>query len=154
VIAHSVEQTIEFGRRLGARLSAGDVICLSGDLGAGKTALAKGIGAGWGALETVTSPTFTLVHEHHRALDEQTLYHVDCYRLAGVADAWSAGLEDILYGGAGPVVIEWPEHVQDALPPAHLWIAIEYLDETWRRFILKAVGERYAGLLTAIGDEM
>src|SRR5258707_11424486 len=77
----SVEQTAYFGARLGKLLGAGDVICLSGPLGAGKTALAAGIAAGWGALEPVNSPTFVFVHEHHRAADALRLYHVDCYRL-------------------------------------------------------------------------
>src|SRR5882724_1986861 len=80
--SHSVDETVQFGVRLGQRLLGGDVVCLSGDLGAGKTALASGIGKGWGALELVNSPTFVFVHEHRRTDDDVRLYHLDCYRLA------------------------------------------------------------------------
>ncbi|NLX11994.1 MAG: tRNA (adenosine(37)-N6)-threonylcarbamoyltransferase complex ATPase subunit type 1 TsaE, partial [Chloroflexi bacterium] len=91
--SHSVEQTLHLGRALGELLRPGDLICLAGDLGAGKTALTRGIGAGWGAREAVTSPTFTLIHEHRRPQDDQVLYHVDCYRLHGAEDAWNIGLD-------------------------------------------------------------
>jgi tRNA threonylcarbamoyladenosine biosynthesis protein TsaE len=151
-ISYSVAQTTATGRRLGERLRAGDVICLSGNLGAGKTALAKGIGAGWGALETMTSPTFTLIHEHHRARDDQTLYHVDCYRLEGHADAWGIGLEDLFYGD-GPVVIEWPENIREALPPDHLWIALDFLGDTQRHLTARATGEHYRALLAALDGD-
>src|SRR5512139_2454379 len=92
----SPEQTEEFGESVGALLLPGDLICLSGDLGAGKTCLVRGIGRGWGALERPTSPTFTLVNEYHRHADARRLVHVDCYRLEDVRDAWSTGLEDLL----------------------------------------------------------
>ncbi|MFN8452055.1 MAG: tRNA (adenosine(37)-N6)-threonylcarbamoyltransferase complex ATPase subunit type 1 TsaE [Anaerolineae bacterium] len=115
LISHSAEQTRRLGARLGALLQPGDVVCLSGDLGAGKTAFAAGIGAGWGAKVPVTSPTFNLVHEHERDGDGQILYHLDCYRIHTAADALTIGLDDILSGN-GPVVIEWPEHIEAALP--------------------------------------
>ncbi|MCZ2095140.1 MAG: tRNA (adenosine(37)-N6)-threonylcarbamoyltransferase complex ATPase subunit type 1 TsaE [Anaerolineae bacterium] len=115
LISHSAEQTRRLGMRLGTLLQAGDVICLSGDLGAGKTAFASGIGAGWGATVSVTSPTFNLVHEHEREEDDQLLYHLDCYRIHSPGDAMTIGLDDIL-SGRGPVVIEWPEHIEAVLP--------------------------------------
>jgi tRNA threonylcarbamoyladenosine biosynthesis protein TsaE len=148
-VSQNVEQTEHLGQTLGQRLTGGDVICLSGDLGAGKTALTRGIGAGWNAEESVTSPTFTLVHEHHRARDSQILYHVDCYRLASTSDAWSIGLEDMLYS-QNPVVLEWAENVQALLPPERLWITLTFLDSTRRHIRITAAGEHYRALLAAL----
>jgi tRNA threonylcarbamoyladenosine biosynthesis protein TsaE len=146
--SHSVEQTCRIGACLGELLLAGDIICLAGGLGAGKTVLAQGIGEGWGALEAVTSPTFTLVHEHHRAKDGQALYHIDCYRLHEVAEARGIGLDDLLYGD-GPMIIEWPEHIQAILPSQHLWITLTILDDTRRQIVIDATGERYEILMEA-----
>jgi tRNA threonylcarbamoyladenosine biosynthesis protein TsaE len=128
LISHSAAQTVQIGATLGHLLARGDVICLSGDLGAGKTALASGIGRGWGALEPVNSPTFVFVHEHRRRDDDQRLYHVDCYRLSGPDDAESIGIEDVL-AGDHPVMIEWPERILPLLPPLRLDILLEPLDE-------------------------
>jgi tRNA threonylcarbamoyladenosine biosynthesis protein TsaE len=145
-ISQSVEQTIQMGTHLGELLKARDVICLSGNLGAGKTALTRGIAAGWGAQEPVTSPTFTLIHEHRRASDDLVLYHIDCYRLEKATDAWQIGLDDLFYND-DPVVIEWPEHIQEALPTDRLWIALTILDDTRRQMTMKATGERYQALV-------
>jgi tRNA threonylcarbamoyladenosine biosynthesis protein TsaE len=152
LISHSAEQTAQIGVRLGQLLAAGDLICLSGGLGAGKTALAAGIGKGWGALEPINSPTFVLVHEHHRSRDGQCLYHLDCYRLNSLDDAESAGIEDIL-AADDSVMIEWPEQIADLLPPERLWITLELPDApeenvaTERHIIIRATGERYMMLL-------
>jgi tRNA threonylcarbamoyladenosine biosynthesis protein TsaE len=145
-ISQSVEQTIQVGIRLGELLKARDVICLSGNLGAGKTALTRGIAAGWDAQEPVTSPTFTLIHEHRRASDALVLYHIDCYRLEKAADAWQVGLDDLFYSD-DPVVIEWPEHIQDALPAERLWITLTIVDDPRRQIVMKAIGERYQALI-------
>jgi tRNA threonylcarbamoyladenosine biosynthesis protein TsaE len=149
LVSQNVEQTEQLGRMLGQHLIGGDVICLSGDLGTGKTALTRGIGAGWGALESVTSPTFTLVHEHHHARDSQVLYHIDCYRLVSARDAWSIGLEDLL-DGHHPVVLEWAENVQDFLPSERLWITLTFLDNSRRHIRITAAGERSRSLLVAL----
>lgn len=146
VISQSVAQTEQIGQWLGAQLAAGDLMALSGDLGAGKTALTRGIGAGWGAREAVTSPTFTLMHEHHRAQDDQILYHIDCYRLEAARDAWGIGLEDLLYGNH-PLVIEWAENIQALLPAERLWIKLTFLDGIRRHIHITATGERYRALL-------
>ncbi len=143
----SAEQTASFGARLGRLLVAGDVICLSGPLGAGKTALAAGIAKGWGALEPANSPTFVFVHEHHREGDAMRLYHVDCYRLTSEDDALSVGIEDILDGQA-VAVVEWPERIASFLPSECLWITLEMLDdETARHLTLHAAGARYLRLM-------
>lgn len=147
--SHHPTETQALGASLGQLLRPGDVICLSGDLGAGKTAFTQGIGRGWGALEPVTSPTFVLIHEHRRDSDSAILYHVDCYRLHGPADAWSIGLED-LWHGEGFVVIEWPENIQAALPAEHLWVTFTIVGDQERQLTLEARGERYQALLSAL----
>ncbi len=145
-VSSSVEQTTRLGVRLGELLEVHDLVCLSGELGAGKTALARGIGRGWGTGLRVTSPTFTLVNEYPRLGDGRILYHVDCYRLEETADQMSAGLDDIIYG-RGAVMVEWPERVEALLPEDRLWIALTYVSETRRKLRISATGERSAALL-------
>ncbi len=146
IISHSVEQTQRIGARLGALLQAGDVICLAGDMGAGKTVFTAGIGRGWGAIAPVTSPTFNLVHEHRREKDNLRLIHIDCYRLQGVADLETIGFDDIL-ARHGVLIIEWPERIEGALPKDKLWIEFNILEPTRRSFLLEADGARYQQLL-------
>lgn len=146
IISHSVEQTRRLGTRLGSLLRAGDIICLSGDMGAGKTAFAAGVGKGWGAKTPLTSPTFNLIHEHVREKDSQRLFHLDCYRLESAFDAENIGLDDIL-NGRGPVIFEWPEHIEPILPKERLWVELRILEPTRRNFIFNAVGKRYEELV-------
>lgn len=147
VTAHSLAETERLGRTLGALLHSGDLICLSGELGAGKTALASGIGRGWGALEPVNSPTFVFIHEHRRRADSLRLYHVDAYRLSGPDDAATLGLEDLLMS-EHILMIEWPERIADMLPAERLWITLEPLeDESARQITLKATGARPVALM-------
>lgn len=146
IISHSAEQSQRLGIRLGTLLHPGDVICLSGDMGAGKTVFAAGIGKGWGAKTPLTSPTFNLVHEHSRASDSQRLFHLDCYRLESADEVDAIGFDDIL-NGRGPVVIEWPEHIVAALPRQRLWIELRILEPTRRNFIFEATGKRYEELI-------
>lgn len=108
----SPEETFELGKRLGAALEPGDVLVLTGDLGAGKTQLTKGIAAAMGVEDEVTSPTFALeaVHEGTR----MPLYHFDLYRLHDAEELGDAGVWDVL-GGDGVCVIEWGEQFSDEL---------------------------------------
>lgn len=146
---HSVAETITLGTALGALVTRGDVLCLSGDLGAGKTALARGIAAGWGVREVVNSPTYVFIHEYERyeQSSRERLYHVDAYRLTSEADAASIGLEDLL-AGDGVVLLEWPERVLPLLPSERLWIDIEPVADAddARRFTLEAQGATTAHL--------
>lgn len=146
IISHSAEQTQRLGARLGALLQAGDVICLSGDMGAGKTVFSAGIGQGWGSVYPLTSPTFNLVHEHRREKDKLRLYHLDCYRLSGPADADSIGLDDIL-NGRGVVILEWPERIMDVLPQNRLWIQLRIVESNRRNLIFEGTGERSRQLI-------
>ena len=106
-ITASAEQTLAFGRRLAAELRPPLLVFLSGDLGAGKTTLAKGIISGLGAAreEDVTSPTFTLVHEFRGPV---RVFHIDLYRIEGRADLHTLGLDD-LFASPAIVLVEWPE---------------------------------------------
>ncbi|MDX2161479.1 MAG: tRNA (adenosine(37)-N6)-threonylcarbamoyltransferase complex ATPase subunit type 1 TsaE [bacterium] len=147
-VSESPDETRRHGQRLGALLRGGDVIALSGDLGAGKTTFTGGIGVGWGALDPVTSPTFTLVHPHRRAADSLRLYHIDAYRLDS-ADQVAALGWDAIFDGSGAVVVEWAERVLDALPADHVWIELALLDDQRRTITLQAYGTRARALLEA-----
>ncbi|MEM7335986.1 MAG: tRNA (adenosine(37)-N6)-threonylcarbamoyltransferase complex ATPase subunit type 1 TsaE [Chloroflexota bacterium] len=146
-ISHSVEQTERFGVRLGGLLQMGDVVCLSGELGAGKTALARGVALGWGSLYRVTSPTFTLINEYPREKDGRILYHMDSYRLESEDDVMTTGVEDILLDGE-TVMIEWPEQLKTFLPADRLWITFDPFEETKRRIRFEAHGKRPFSLMT------
>jgi tRNA threonylcarbamoyladenosine biosynthesis protein TsaE len=145
-VSRSPEQTERLGERLGALLAAGDVICLSGELGTGKTCLVRGVARGWGALERPTSPTFTLINEYRRTGDDQRFYHVDGYRLSGPVEAGALGLDDILES-PGVVAIEWAERIEAALPEERLWIDLLDQGPHRRRLTFSAQGERPRALL-------
>ena len=129
IISHSAAETIAFGRQLAATLQPGDVLALIGDLGAGKTCLVKGIAAGLGIAQAVTSPTFTLIHEYTGG--RYPLAHVDLYRLESPAAAVAIGIEDYL-GGPGITVIEWAERIESLLPARTKQIRLTAIDEQTR----------------------
>lgn len=142
IISNSPDQTKRLGARLGKLLRPGDVICLSGDMGAGKTVFSSGIGEGWGADTPLTSPTYNLVHEHRRKADQQRLFHLDCYRLRGIDEVDTIGLDDIL-DGDGIVIFEWAERIEDVLPDQYLWIDFRVTEVSRRNFFIEAEGKRY-----------
>ncbi len=145
-VSHSVAQTRRIGARLGKLLQRGDVICLEGELGTGKTCLAQGIARGMGIEERVTSPSFTLIREYGRYGARLPLYHIDFYRIEGIEEALTLGLDDYLYGN-GVCVIEWAERAKGILPEERLWITLKHLDETKRGILMEATGDRYKRLL-------
>jgi len=145
--SHSGEQARRVGVRLGELLRAGDLICLEGTLGAGKTCLAQGIGRGCGVTETLVSPTFTLIREYERPQNGLALYHVDLYRIAGVQEALGMGFEDYLSEPTAIALIEWPERVKALLPQERLWIQMRYIDGNKRILLFSAQGARYEALL-------
>jgi tRNA threonylcarbamoyladenosine biosynthesis protein TsaE len=146
-ISHSPDQTRRLGSRLGALLQPGDVVCLSGDLGTGKTVFANGVGAGWGSIDPMISPTYTIVHEHRRDSDNLRLQHLDCYRLRGPEDANSIAFDDLVDDSISILLIEWPERVLSILPEERLWIQMRSLDPTHRRINLSPIGARYLELV-------
>ena len=115
VITKSPEQTELLGKKLAAFLRPGDVIAYYGDLGAGKTAFTRGLAAGLGIREAVTSPTYTIVNEYLSG--RMPLFHFDMYRLASSDDLWDIGWEDYLERG-GVCAVEWSENVADAMEGA------------------------------------
>lgn len=135
--------TRELGRVVGRLLGAGDVVILTGELGAGKTTLAQGLARGLGVAGTVTSPTFTLIQEHRGRLP---FYHIDIYRLEDPEAALELGLEEYFYG-QGVTVVEWGERLAGLLPPEYLEVCLEYDPTAGRRAILTARGQRYARML-------
>lgn len=132
VITRSAEETEAVGEALARELSAGDVLALYGDLGAGKTCLVRGLARGLGAAAAVTSPTFTLIHEYPGPLP---LYHLDLYRLRSAAELEDLGVEDYLYG-AGVSAVEWAEKSGPLLPRRRWNVRFEVLDGDERRLTL------------------
>lgn len=130
------------GGRLARHLKAGDVVLLHGDLGAGKTTLVQGIAEGFGVVEAVQSPTFTLVAEHEGRTQDGTglkLYHLDLYRLTDPAELESFGYESYLQPADGISLIEWPERADSWLPDRFLLVRIDYAAEGARAVTLEAV---------------
>lgn len=146
-LSHSAEQTRRLGVRIGELLNPGDVICLAGDLGAGKTTLVQGIARGWGALDPATSPTFVLINEYRRA-DQQRMYHIDTFRLSGSSEGAAMGLPELLEGD-GPVMIEWPERIVQLLPEERWMLTLRWVSDSRREIHIEAQGLRYERLLMA-----
>lgn len=144
VDSRSVEQTHRFGEMLGRELRGGDVVGVSGELGAGKTCFAQGIARGLGvdAAVPITSPTFTLVGEYPGRV---TFRHADFFRVESYLRLEDAGFDDLL-DRDGVLVVEWPERVVDALPTERLDVRIELVSETVRRFYLEGSGTRASDL--------
>lgn len=139
-ISRSPEQTRRIGIRLGSYLQPLDVVCLSGELGAGKTTLVQGIARGWGSVDAVTSPTFVLVNNYRKS-DASEMNHLDAYRLQNAQEAEDLDLISLMTDG--PFLIEWAERIQEALPAEHLWINMAYLDEEQRSLIFIPHGQRF-----------
>ena len=142
--SRSPEQTRRLGIRLGALIQPGDLVCLQGDLGAGKTTLVQGVAQGWGALDAVSSPTFVLVNVYRRP-GSSSLFHFDAYRVETLAEAEELDMDSLL--SQGPLIIEWPERVEPILPPERLWAWLEYESEEHRAMRFVAHGKRYETLL-------
>ena len=140
----AAEETERLGRRLGALLRAGDVLALSGDLGAGKTVMVRGIVSGAGSAARVASPTFTLIREYPGPVP---LFHADLYRIDDPSQLEDLGLEE-LFDRPAVMVVEWAERAGAVLPPEHLWISIAFGAGTDDREItFVARGRRYEEIL-------
>ncbi|MGD2165706.1 MAG: tRNA (adenosine(37)-N6)-threonylcarbamoyltransferase complex ATPase subunit type 1 TsaE [Anaerolineae bacterium] len=149
-MSRSAEQTRRLGARLGTLLQGGDVICLEGPLGSGKTCLTQGMGRGWGAQERLVSPSFVLVREYSRPEDGQTLYHVDLYRISDPQEAWGLGVDDFLGGERAVTVIEWAGRAKSLIPEEHLWVKLDFVgpaEQTRRHLSFSANGTRHQSLL-------
>jgi tRNA threonylcarbamoyladenosine biosynthesis protein TsaE len=142
--SRSPEQTRRLGIRLGALLKVGDLVCLSGDLGSGKTTLVQGIAQGWGSLDAVSSPTFVICNQYRRP-DGARLHHLDAYRLRGPAEAEDLDIDLMLESGA--LVVEWAERIQTALPPERLWVKLRWMADEQRGMVFLPSGARCDKLL-------
>jgi tRNA threonylcarbamoyladenosine biosynthesis protein TsaE len=140
---HSAEETIARGREIGAELKAPVLVLLSGDLGAGKTTLTKGIAAGAGAAreDGVTSPTFTLVHRYEGTA---RVYHVDLYRVGNFHDLETLGLEDI-FSEKAIVIVEWPDRLKLRADWPVVRIGLEHVSEDVRKIVIEDGGELVGG---------
>jgi len=134
IVTQSMEETVAEGRRIGAGLKPPLLILLSGDLGAGKTTLTKGIVSGIGAAaeEDVTSPTFTLVHKFERGT---RVYHIDLYRIGDLHDLETLGLEDV-FSEKAIVIVEWPDRLKLRTDWPMLRISLEHVSEDSRRIVI------------------
>jgi tRNA threonylcarbamoyladenosine biosynthesis protein TsaE len=142
LVTYSSEETILLGREIGAQLKAPALVLLSGDLGAGKTTLTKGIASGLGAAaeDEVTSPTFTLVHKYERGA---RVYHVDLYRIGDFHDLETLGLEDV-FAEKAVVIVEWPDKLTLRTDWPIVRIRLAHVSEDSRRICI----EDPAALLT------
>lgn len=135
---------MSIGKSLGQLLSPGDVVCLTGELGAGKTCFVKGLARGLGIKgKGVTSPTFIIIREYKGRLP---LYHIDLYRIGVVEDLRDIGMEEVIYG-RGVTAIEWAERIADRLPGERIEITLRYEDEKTRLIEMKAIGRHHREVL-------
>lgn len=144
----SAQATHDFGAALGAGLRAGDLVILSGSLGAGKTTLTQGIAAGMGVQGRVTSPTFVIARVHRPATGAVPLVHVDAYRLTGAVELDDLDLDTDLTAAA--VVVEWGEGVADQLSEEKLLVDLTRLPDDTRTARLTAVGAGWQERLPVI----
>lgn len=149
----SVAATTALGSTLGALLGPTDLILLSGGLGAGKTHLTKGIVAGLGSTDSVTSPTYVFINEYHYP-PRGTIFHVDLYRAEHPSELASIGLDDAL-AGHGPCVIEWPVRDPSLAALPHLAVTLEPIADApgSRRCRFVAHGARAEALLSALSSQ-
>jgi len=147
VITSSTEQTEEVGRILGTMLEPGDLVCLVGDLGAGKTHFSFGVALGLEVRDQyITSPTFTFVNEYEGRIP---FYHIDLYRLNDPSELESIGFEEYI-DSDGATVIEWAERAEDELPEEKLNVYISDVSENSREIGFFAEGERYEKLVAGL----
>lgn len=145
ITSYSPEETKQLGEKMAALLQPGDVICLNGDLGAGKTAFSQGVARGLAVDSWVTSPTFTLINEYEGRLH---LYHFDVYRLEGPAEMEDLGYEEYFYGD-GVCLVEWAERVEEVLPQERLDIRLtrDESSEEIRQIHFMPKGEHFRQLV-------
>ena len=129
-VSNSPLETIEIAKNYAKTLTAGSVVLLDGEMGAGKTAFTKGLALGLGIKSEVTSPTYAYLNDY-----EGKLYHYDCYRLTSGEDAEALGLTDYFYLD-GICVLEWAQNIKSVLPKNVKTVTIEKINETTRKIIL------------------
>lgn len=147
-LSSSPEETLGLGHKLAAYLTGDEIIALEGDLGTGKTVLAKGIIKGLGIEDPVTSPTFTIIHEFPHLFP---IYHMDLFRIHEGEELLEVGFTHYLYG-EGIKIIEWPEVAYGLFPKEHLIISIQWSREDQRLLTFKPFGARYGELVKELKE--
>lgn len=140
---NSIEETTKLGKELGKILNPSDIICLTGDLGTGKTHITKGISEGLGITDNITSPTFTIVNEYNSG--RLKLYHFDVYRVSDPDEIYAIGFDDYIFGD-GVSIIEWANYIEEILPKEYLHIYITKdlsKGENYRKITITPYGEKY-----------
>ena len=140
---NSIDETTKLGLSLGKLVNSGDIICLTGDLGTGKTHITKGIAKGLGIDEMITSPTFNIVNEY--TTGRLKLNHFDVYRVSDPDEIYAIGFDDYIFSDAISI-IEWANYIEEILPRDFLHINISKdlsKNENYRKITLKSYGERY-----------
>lgn len=138
-VSHSLSETASFAADLLKRLGEGNrtaacVVALHGELGSGKTAFVQAIAKALGVREHVTSPTFVIMKNYQlKAISYKLLVHIDAYRLTGGAELHALGFRELLKDPGNLIMIEWPEHISDALPRERMTINFEFVDDSTRR---------------------
>jgi len=148
IILRGLEETERFGIDLGKLLKGGDIICLNGDLGAGKTTLTKSIGLGLGVTDYITSPTFALINEYS---GRNPVYHFDVYRLENVEDLYDLGFDEYFYSN-GVSIIEWADKIERLLPKERIVLDINKgIGTDERKINIRGYGNRYMEILKELG---
>lgn len=139
-LSHSEAQTMQLAQTLGRHLKAGDIVCLTGDLGSGKTTFAKGIAKGLKVdPRQVNSPTFVLMNIYQ---GKMPLFHFDLYRMEDAEEILNLGYEEFFYD-EGVTVVEWAERLQGFMPRGCLHVEMIHKGESERSIKIEAVGKRY-----------
>ncbi len=149
--SESPEETMRIGAALGSLLVSGDVVGLTGELGAGKTWFVKGVARGCSGVNEhdVTSPTFTIINEYAGRVP---VYHCDAYRLAGPGDLENIGFEEYT-DGDGITIVEWSEKISGSLPPDRIDVAIGYMSESGRRLVFTGTGDHANAVLSRLAED-
>lgn len=151
IISRSINETINTGKKIAKNLRKGDIICLFGELGSGKTVLTRGIALGLGIKRNIViSPSFVLIRQY--ACAKAPLYHFDLYRLKAGGDILALGYEEYLYG-EGITVIEWADRLKYLLPEEYLKIKLSIKTNTERLLEITAFGRHYKELLGKIYED-
>lgn len=141
-IVDSVEKTLNIGEQFGALVKEGDIICINGDLGAGKTHFTKGLAKGLGINDYITSPTFNIVNEYNGRLK---LYHFDVYRVNDPDEIAAIGFDDYIFSDSVSV-IEWSNYIDELIPLERINLTITKLPElgdNYRKIVINSIGNRY-----------
>ena len=142
-IVNNIDETTSLGYKIGTLVNSGDIICLTGDLGTGKTHITKGIARGLNITDIITSPTFTIVNEYNSG--RLKLNHFDVYRVSDPDEVYAIGFDDYIFSDAVSI-IEWANYIEEILPKEYLHIHISKdinKEENYRKITITPYGEKY-----------